>query len=506
MFKRPLTYIVLLFLVRLVGITNPPLEVGHNWRQTTVMMVARNFYEGQFDLMHPRVDMAGELTGITGMEFPLLNALIALAGFVFGFDAGWGRLINLLVSSWGLWMFYRLVRCFHAERMAVFATVLLGTSIWFDFSRKIMPDTFAMSLMLGALYFGAAYLTTPATKRDGLKLAAFGVLLLAAGLTKLPVLYAVPLLGAIALAHEAHRKRLLHLAAVGAAVAFPIFGWYFVWVPHLNETYGYTHFFMGVGWMRGMHELAADLPNTLRQFYDAPLKYTGFIAALSGCLWAIKTNNRRVWIPATVLLMCFWVIMVKSGNNFPRHNYYVVPFAPVMAWLAAYGIGQIRNARFAIAVVAIVAIEGIANQQHEFFLRNDQAALIELEADLNAVVEPGARIAINSGLYPTPMYFAHRKGWICTNDELERLAFCDSLAALGCEAVVILKHRFGTSIDLPYERGKDTDEWTIYRLATIRAAEEKTKTGAHSPTGEEAPGEALSDSYLPSQFISAARN
>ena len=100
MFNRPLTYIVLLFVVRLVGIANPPLEVGHNWRQTTVLMVARNFYEDGLDLLHPRVDMAGELSGITGMEFPLRNALFALVGFVFGFDAGWGRLINLIVSSW----------------------------------------------------------------------------------------------------------------------------------------------------------------------------------------------------------------------------------------------------------------------------------------------------------------------------------------------------------------------------------------------------------------------
>ena len=467
MFKRPLTYIVLLFVVRLIGIANPPLEVGHNWRQTTVMMVARNFYEEGLDVLHPRVDMAGELSGITGMEFPLLNALIALAGFVFGFDAGWGRLINLLVSSWGLWMFYRLVRRFHTERVAIFAAVLLGSSIWFDFSRKIMPDTFAMSFMIGALYFGAAYMAHAEVRTRWLNLLAFGALLLIAGLSKLPVVYAVPLLGLIALAPESNRKRLLPLGAVGALAGLPIFAWYFIWVPHLNETYGYTHFFMGVGWMRGMDELAADFPGTLRQFYDAPLKYTGFIAALGGWLWSLKTRDRRVWMPATLLLACFVVIMIKSGNNFPRHNYYMVPFAPVMAWLAAYGIAQVPNRRIALALVGIVVVEGIANQQHAFFLRSDQTALVQLEADLNAVSEQNSRIAINSGLYPTPMYFAHRKGWICTNDQLSHPNFRDSLAALGCAEVVILKNRFGSYTELPLEVIKDTDDWTIYRMETI---------------------------------------
>ena len=69
----------------------PPIEVGHNWRQSTVLMVARNFFEGPFDLMHPKVDMAGDLSGITGMEFPLLNALHAGWAHLFGWSDWYGR-------------------------------------------------------------------------------------------------------------------------------------------------------------------------------------------------------------------------------------------------------------------------------------------------------------------------------------------------------------------------------------------------------------------------------
>ena len=39
-------YIIgLFFLLRLIGITNAPLEIAHNWRQVTGLMVARNFLE-----------------------------------------------------------------------------------------------------------------------------------------------------------------------------------------------------------------------------------------------------------------------------------------------------------------------------------------------------------------------------------------------------------------------------------------------------------------------------
>jgi hypothetical protein len=44
-FKRIEFFILLYFLIRLYGITDPPLEVAHHWRQVTGLMVARNFLE-----------------------------------------------------------------------------------------------------------------------------------------------------------------------------------------------------------------------------------------------------------------------------------------------------------------------------------------------------------------------------------------------------------------------------------------------------------------------------
>lgn len=70
------TWILIFFLIRLVGITNPPVDIAHSWRQITGNMVSRIFLEIDANIMYPRVDMAGEKSGITGTEFPLLNYLI----------------------------------------------------------------------------------------------------------------------------------------------------------------------------------------------------------------------------------------------------------------------------------------------------------------------------------------------------------------------------------------------------------------------------------------------
>src|ERR1700754_3101546 len=87
------------FLVRLIGITLPPLETWHSWRQTLTNMMARNMVEGHFSLLYPTIDMAGERSGVSGSEFPFFQSLIAGCTLIFG-DAYWyGRLINLVVCS-----------------------------------------------------------------------------------------------------------------------------------------------------------------------------------------------------------------------------------------------------------------------------------------------------------------------------------------------------------------------------------------------------------------------
>ena len=111
-------WILLFFILRLYGITNPPLEVAHNWRQTTVTMAARNFYETDNNILLPRIDIAGEKSGITGMEFPFLNYLIYLVSLVFGYAHWYGRLINLVISSIGIFYFYKLIVKYFGVKVA----------------------------------------------------------------------------------------------------------------------------------------------------------------------------------------------------------------------------------------------------------------------------------------------------------------------------------------------------------------------------------------------------
>ena len=57
--KGLLALLAMSFLVRLVNITAPPLERSHSWRQATGLMVARNFSNGDSNILRPQIDERG---------------------------------------------------------------------------------------------------------------------------------------------------------------------------------------------------------------------------------------------------------------------------------------------------------------------------------------------------------------------------------------------------------------------------------------------------------------
>lgn len=458
-------WIAIFFFIRLIGITNPPLEVGHNWRQTTVTMVARNFLEVDSNILYPRVDMAGEKTGITGMEFPIFNYIIYRISAIFGYEHWYGRLLNLLVSSFGVWFFYLLIRRYFKESVAFPSTIILLVSIWFQYSRKIMPDTFSMSLVIAGIYFGAHYLDDFNRKYSLLYLGLCFLFIAIGVLSKLPagfmlVVFVVFLLNK---SLSVFRRVLFSLVLLLAVV--PTFIWYAVWVPHLVDSFGFWHFFMGEDILTGVRGIIQFLPDVLRNFYDSALKFIGFGFFLWGLYSIWKERDRSVAVVFFLAAVSFSFVIIKAGRTFAHHDYYIIPFVPVMALIAGYGLSRVRIRALSNLFLLLISIEGISNQQHDFFIRDKDKGILNLENDLDRVSNRSDLILINSGNYPTPMYFAHRKGWIMMNEAIMVKNNLDSLANLGLKHVVILKRTFGSEIHLEKNsRVYDSDDYAIYSL------------------------------------------
>ncbi len=458
-------WIIFFFILRLYGITLPPLEVGHNWRQTTVTMVARNFLEVDNNIFYPRIDIAGEKTGITGMEFPILNYLIYLTAEVFGYEHWYGRLINLIFSSLGLWFFYKLILKYFHHKIAWYATIILCTSIWFQFSRKIMPDTFSLSLVITGFYFGTNYLENNNLKYKNIQLFLYLILILAGVLAKLPSGYILIIFILFIFNKNISLHKKLLFSAVSGIAIIPVVWWYYYWVPFLVEKYGFWHFFMGKSFWEGCIEIAQNLNETLNKFYDVALKFIGFTLFLIGLTISIIKKDFKIYALFTLTFLSFAVIVCKAGITFPMHNYYIIPFVPVMALVAAYGLHNLAKFKWHIIILVAIVIEGIANQHHDFTVKPKDLALLNLEKDLNTFCKPNDLIIINSGEYPTPMYFAHKKGWINNNSNIENPSFIKDLQFKGLRYIVILKQSFGTNTSLQnYSVVIDNQWYAIYKI------------------------------------------
>ena len=461
-------WIIIFFIIRLLGITNPPLETAHNWRQTTVTMVSRNFCEVDNNIFYPRIDMAGNKTGITGMEFPLLNYLIYLVSSAFGYQHWYGRLINLIISSLGLWFFYKLVRKNFSEQISFYSTIILAVSIWFAYSRKIMPDTFAVSLILASIYYGTCYFEVKSWLKKIIYLFCYTVLLVLGGLSKLPAACLLIVFAVFIFNRQiAVREKLIFILASFSGL-IPIIYWYFVWVPYLVKEYGFLHFFMGKSLTVGANEIIANLPKTFEKFYDTALKFIGFAFFLLGLIFSIIKKDKKVVIIFCLTFFTFCVIIIKSGFAFPHHDYYIIPFVPVMALVAAYGLVQIKNPKIVLIVLIAISVEGIASQQHDFRIQKENLTLINLEQDLDKFSNRNDLIIINSGDYPTPMYFSHRKGWVNTNEMIENQTYINELIDNGLKYIVILKKRFGAETALNhYKKEFENEDYCIYKMSKL---------------------------------------
>lgn len=456
-------WIMLFFLVRLIGITQPPLEVAHNWRQTTVTMVARNFYEVDNNIFYPRIDIAGNKTGITGMEFPILNYLIYLVSEVFGYQHWYGRLINLLLSSFGIFFFFKLVRRYFNPEIAFNATLILLGSVWFAYARKIMPDTFSMSLVMIGIYYGLEYLLKEIPK-IGKELFFYFVLILVGTLSKLPSAYLLSLFLIPFLNKKIALKPKIIFAGISVLALIPSIIWYFYWVPYLVERYQFWHFFMGVSLWQGILDIWENIGDTLQKFYDVALKFVGFGVFLLGLGFSIFKKEKLLLAILGISFFSFLLIMFKSGYTFPHHSYYIIPFVPIMALVAGYAVQQFDKKWIQIVLLLAIGLEGTLNQLHDFRVKPAEEALIHLEQDLHQVANKEDLILINSGKYPTPMYFSHHKGWLAYNEKIQDKSYIQQLKTEGLKYILILKKTFGTDIGLDYIRVFDNEHYAIYKI------------------------------------------
>ncbi len=450
-------WILFFFILRLIGITNAPLEIGHNWRQSLTNMIARNFLEGNANMLYPQIDMAGNQTGIIGSEFPFYNYLIYLVSLVFAYSHWYGRLINLIASSFGTYYFYLLVEKVCNKKVAFNASIVLLSSIWFAYSRKIMPDTFSVSLVIIGLFYGYMYLTTGTFW----KLFLFFLFTTLGMLCKIPALSLVSVISIILIVKEIPVNRKL-IVLILTTLSLIIVGlWYFYWVPYLLETYHYQLYFPK-GLIEGFKEIIPLLPDFFEKFYFSSLcSYIALAFVVGGLFFIFKSKDFYLKTGILIITISFFIFILKTGSVFPLHTYYIIPFTPVMALAAGYGLSKFP-AKYLYVPLILISLEGIANQQHDFFIKHGERYKLSLEGLTDKNIGKNELIVINGSQSPQEIYFAHRKGWTVENNAINKEEL-NRLKELGASYLIINKKSFANTIDY-YPLISSDQNYDIYKL------------------------------------------
>lgn len=100
----------------------------------------------------------------------------------------------------------------------------------------------------------------------------------------------------------------------------------------------------------------------------------------------------------------------------------------------------------------------------DYYIKQESFAVIRLEEMLDKFGDKKDLVLINSGDVPTPMYFAHRKGWINSNEQIKSDLYISNLRLKGLKYIIILKKVFGENLELPYTKMMDNSDFTIYKL------------------------------------------
>lgn len=329
----------------------------HVWRQCNTLAVARNFYQEDMDIMNPRVDRRLDTDGVTGMQFPSYEYIVALAYKVFGLHNWVHRLVSLLITFWGAIGMYFLARLLLKHDVAAgFATLAYTFSpdlYYFGFSA--LPDILALACSVWGLYYFIKWFSFAKDTSLNLGSAQFrtselldfgtsGFLITLAGLTKLQFLaigfFIAPY---ILLNIDVAKKKVLPLIIFGVTTCLIPLLWYRRSIELIKlsglEDFGIT-FRPESDFRKGLNTLTQNITNDLP---DLLLNYASFFVFLFSIFYFIKNKfwKSKWFLPMlvwTISLIAYHIIELAQMNV---HSYYMMPYLPVLFLMVAYGVKNI---------------------------------------------------------------------------------------------------------------------------------------------------------------------
>ncbi len=320
----------------------------HAWTQTDRLALAMNFQENGFDFFHPATYNLLTKDGITQVDFPIHDYLIALLSSLLNLDlVSSFRWYNLLYSLLGIFFFYRSLLLFQiSDQRAVFGSLFLATvPFYLYYQNGFLASAPSFANFLIALYFFKKAELKGKT-RHYLLTAVFFTL---AALSRTPfVVFLLAFIGHYAL--KFFRKETAALKGLIPAIfGLGLVVAYYFYNQYLANTYG-SMFLSELLALDSIESLRNLIENLYDRWLGDLLSPFHLLTLLMLLAFVFVHKNKAVnklegsWQVFTLLstlgVLSFFIAM---GRQFGEHDYYFLDsFLPLLALLLIF---LLKNAR-----------------------------------------------------------------------------------------------------------------------------------------------------------------
>jgi hypothetical protein len=442
-FKK-IDFIVLVVLVSIgIGLRmykiNAPLTDWHSWRQADTASVARNYVKTGFDFLHPKYDdlsnvQSGKynINGYRFVEFPIYSAGIALFEKYLPITTTetYGRLITIFSSLILIILMYYLALKEEGRVAAIGAGAVFSFMPFFVYySRVVLPDMTALSLIFVAIYLMYLWKNTQSKTYNALFLGAAIVSSASSILIKPTTIFFLLPIAYIFFqkwGFGALKKIIVYLFFVLTLIPFilwriwilqypegiPVSDWL---ITSVNTYQGVKNIFLRPAFFRWIfYERISNL--ILGSYLIIPL--------IIGVLKKQKSSFLFYSIGLASLLYLF----VFEGGNV-QHDYYQIMILPALALFIGLGIQFILNQKklfsyypFTLtAVIVIFCFSGFFSfyRVQDYYSYNYD--LVNIAKIIDSKTQPNDAIVTDSTGDTTLLYLADRRGYPALTDTLEGL-------------------------------------------------------------------------------------
>jgi len=232
------------------------------------------------------------------------------------------------------------------------------------------------------------------------------------------------------------------MTVAGACTAF----WYFYWMGYIQDINRCPPLIFPVSLSEGFNTFFYEIWRfSYTRFTKVAFFGPGpFLLFLIGVLYSVWRRQWSLLLGALAYTVLVLLFAFKTGHVFSTHNYYVIPYVPLMTLFAAQLFHQRwLSWKIALLLVLLGIHMPVFKTLRDVYLsyEPEEVALYELLDEAGS--DPDDHIMISGRqLDPTLMYYSRRKGWAVTKNTLEKYHWMPDYRKLGLKHLVVDKRRY----------------------------------------------------------------